>query len=630
MRLMILIIVIFLSFFGASCVSDGSEEGEACETNYDCPVGKECVDGTCVDPGSNTGDSETGDDSEVIDDGPCEPGTVVDCYSGPEGTSGVGPCVKGQKTCKNSGDGYGPCEGEVTPEKDKCTDSIDNDCNGTVNDGFESGAEGCVCIPGSRECLDAESLVVCNNDGTAFEDIVCDPLQGLSCVDGACNGPCSLLSLGTNYIGCDYYPTVTANSLLDRNTFFFAVAVSNSNSDNADITVTQNGNQIVTDTVPGNSMKIIQLNWTSNASNTMTTLKSGESYRLRSTKPITLYQFNPLDYKIGSTYSYSNDASLLMPTNAWGKEYIVAARASIEDGPGFYSVLAAQDGTTVTVTPSITGNHDIFAGAGINMDGTGTVTLNEGDILHVSSAGQMDGYSVDITGTMISADKPIQVIGGHNCTYVPFDQYNACDHLEESMFPLSTLGKAYIVSAPWIQPNTVKAVMTRIIAADEGTTTITYDPADPSWPTTINGRGSFIEIDSEMAFKIVADKRILVAQYMKGQGAGGGTGDPALSLAVPVVQYRDNYLFHAPVNYDQNFVNIIASSDAEVTLDGAPVTGFIPIGTTGFSTANVLLNEGNMGNHTITSASPFFINVYGYGDYTSYWYPGGLNLIPQK
>ena len=32
------------------------------------------------------------------------------------------------------------------------------------------------------------------------------------------------------------------------------------------------------------------------------------------------------------------------------------------------------------------------------------------------------------------------------------------------------------------------------------------------------------------------------------------------------------------------------------------------------------------GNHEITGDQPFGITVYGYGAYTSYWYPGGLNL----
>jgi len=63
-------------------------------------------------------------------------------------------------------------------------------------------------------------------------------------------------------------------------------------------------------------------------------------------------------------------------------------------------------------------------------------------------------------------------------------------------------------------------------------------------------------------------------------------------------------------------------------LDGAPVT-LSPIGATGFSLGRVqALGAGPAadGSHSITGDLAFGITVYGYGQYTSYWYPGGLDL----
>jgi hypothetical protein len=114
---------------------------------------------------------------------------------------------------------------------------------------------------------------------------------------------------------------------------------------------------------------------------------------------------------------------------------------------------------------------------------------------------------------------------------------------------------------------------------------------------------------------------------MMSQFTGGDTGDPALTLAVPVEQYRTEYLFHAPINYEVQYVNVTAPNGALVELDGRPVT-LTPIGTTGWSMARVPLDLGPRGdgNHTIRSSMGFGITVYGYGQYTSYWYTGGLNL----
>ena len=117
---------------------------------------------------------------------------------------------------------------------------------------------------------------------------------------------------------------------------------------------------------------------------------------------------------------------------------------------------------------------------------------------------------------------------------------------------------------------------------------------------------------------------------MVGQAYGGGgpTGDPAMAQAVAVEQYRTNYLFHAPTNYEANYVNVTAPTGATVILDGVaiPAAAFAAIGGTGYSLARRQLANTGTGNHSVTSGVAVGISVYGYGQYTSYWYPGGLNL----
>jgi hypothetical protein len=66
--------------------------------------------------------------------GCCTAGTTRPCYTGPNGTEGVGPCHGGTQLCSANGS-YGPCMGEVLPgtEIGHCTDGIDNDCNGLTD-----------------------------------------------------------------------------------------------------------------------------------------------------------------------------------------------------------------------------------------------------------------------------------------------------------------------------------------------------------------------------------------------------------------------------------------------------------------------------------------------------------------
>jgi hypothetical protein len=369
---------------------------------------------------------------------------------------------------------------------------------------------------------------------------------------------------------------------------------------------------------------------------------AGGAFRLRSSRPVTVYQYNPLEYVMSfegqQEFSYSNDASLLLPVNAWTGDYFVAARNTFGvDGlsagtPGFYTVVASADGTTVSLKPSSSGSY-VLAGAGVAADGTGKVMLDRGDVLKVlSDEFGEDPSPSDLTGTRVTADKPIQVLGGHGCTFVPFD-VQACDHLEESMFPYETLARRYVVAAPRIslggdKPN---ARFVRVIATEDATM-LSYDPPQADAPAVIAKAGEYVEIGpTAVDFAVEANARILVAEYMLGQDAGSGVGDPAMTVAVPTEQYRTTYLFHAPTNYAANYLNIIAPDSAMVLLDGEPVAGFAPVGQSGYAAAAVLLANINGGNHAVTADQPFGISVYGYGDYTSYWYPGGLDLtaLPQ-
>lgn len=488
---------------------------------------------------------------------------------------------------------------------------------------------GCVvCTPYESTCQ-GNTQHQCAGDGSGWIDTVCDPLVGSTCDAGACTGPCAPGLLGQSYIGCDYYPTVTVNSaLMDWSGYMtlghFAVAVSNTTTSTATVTITQGASTVTATDVAAGSVAVIQLPWNALRTATGTQVHGGLSYRLRSTQPVTVYQFNPLEYESGGAHTYTNDASLLFPVTAWRDDYVVVSRQSWAFGgafyPGFYAVVASENGTVVNVAPSPT--SQIRVGAGLAATGAGSVTLNAGDVLQVLSG---DNAAYDLTGTRITANRPIQVIGGHDCTYVPATT-PACDHLEESMFPVITLANDYIVSATSL-PGQVgpKAVFTRIVAVDANTT-LTYDPPNGAWPSSIGSAGGYVELDSSSPFKISASGRVLVSQYMKGQDAGGGSGDPAMAVAVTTPQFRKSYLFHAPVNYEYSYVNVTAPTGVQVLLDGSPVAGFEPVGGTGYSVARVAVSNAGNGNHTMTSNDPFGITVYGYGQYTSYWYPGGLNL----
>jgi IgGFc binding protein len=564
--------------------------GSACNTYTDCATGG-CANGHCVVP--------------------CSAGDIV-C----DGTTA--------KTC----DGHGGFS-DVT------------DCSATNL--LCATLLGCVhCIPDTGTCAGNVGSY-CKADGSGYTTETCDALEGMTCdnATGRCKGDCAPSALGSSYVGCEYFPTVTAN-LTDSSVFHFAVAVSNTTSNAATVTITQGATTVTTQTVAANSVAKIDLPWVASlkgpSSNIVTPFPASirvnaGAYELRSTEPVTVYQFNPLEYTLNGQYSYTNDASLLLPINAWGLQYRGIARHHFAGSSGFVAITAAQDGTSVTLTAGPQTGQFKTGVTGVDANGDGTITMNAGDVVELVSNGSSSASDPnDPTGILITATNPVQVIGGHQCTYIP-DGDAACDHLEESMFPIQTLADTYVVTAPRL-PNSAspKVEMVRIVSTQDNTT-LTYNPGQGGAPASIPTAGGWVEIaNNAQSFMITASHPVYVMQYMEGEEAGGGSGDPAMAQAVTPAQYRTDYRFHAPTNYTTNFVNIVAPVGATVTLDGAAVTGFTAIGATGYGVVRAPLSNAGTGDHTVTASKGVGLSVYGYGQYTSYWYPGGLNLttLPQN
>ena len=153
-----------------------------CEVDADCRAGEGCVmdrctrvtdagvvpmldtggdddgGGTGTDVGS-TGSTESmcdGFDSDFdgrVDEGcSCTPGETQACYPGEAATLMVGPCEFGTQGCDGAGEfgTWTECLGAVVPTEDDCGDRLDDDCNGSPDDG-----PACVCGTGdSRPCYD--------------------------------------------------------------------------------------------------------------------------------------------------------------------------------------------------------------------------------------------------------------------------------------------------------------------------------------------------------------------------------------------------------------------------------------------------------------------------------------------
>jgi hypothetical protein len=604
--------------------------------------------------GLDTPDTENTESTTPPDGGwpLCEPGEINGCSSD----------FKAAITCNDTGEGW---------ESHSCKDD-----KGKYTQCHPD--EGCLfCTPGKRRCKNDEEIEVCGEDGTQWiDDMPCNSeVNGQVCSESGlgagCVRLCELSIKWNTYMGCEYWAVDLDNAFVpggksgyyDAAGSQFAVVVSNPNAKlEATIEVYDSDGKVLFDSnqqpmeegplLPG-ELRIINLP----RRDVNSTVLAPLAYRISSSVPITAYQFNPLE----NVEVFSNDASLLLPENVLGKWYIVMTREqTFELLRGYVTVVATQPGETVvtiTVTaPTLPDNGIPHLKPGESI----TRTLKQFDVFNIET----NKPGADLTGTVVLSTRRVAVFGGSEASNAPntahcvlpdegdglgyckYDGETACDtvldcldfntccadHLEHQMFPVKTWGKHYIASRTF--PRGSERDVWRIMAA-ENNTQITTVPPQVGIP--VLDTGEWFEFESGKDFEILANKPILVGQFLAAEDApepntqgipqpgDAGIGDPAFILVVPFEQYRKDYVFLAPNQYELDYVSIVAPTGADVRFDGIILDNdlFEPIGTGVFSTTKFLIEDGV---HTVSSDEKIGIIVYGYDQYVSYGYPGGLDL----
>jgi IgGFc binding protein len=418
----------------------------------------------------------------------------------------------------------------------------------------------------------------------------------------------------------------------------FAIVVSNPNVGIAAVTVANAAGHTMTVTVDPGAIKALfpqQLGFPDQGQDGAGVTKG--AYKVTSNLPIVAYQFNPLN----NVDVFSNDASLLIPRAGFDKRYIVVSYATLtRRGPnvtgrdnynGYFTVVAWQDDTQIQITAS----GQTVAGA----DGTPAlapgqtyqVTLNAYDTLEIEAAAGPDPFTndglngADLTGSVVQGmnGKTFGVFGGHEAVRISAPNSNCCaDHLEEMLFPTSTWGKQFAVARTTVRRDAPDILR---VVAGTANTQVTFNPPPSSGSCPILAQNAFCDVQITAPTEVVASQPVTVAHLMMSAIQNmTGTGDPSLGIVPPVEQHRTDYKFLAPMDYDEQWVSIVAANGDAVTLDGAALGGFVPFGS-GRMTATAKIG---VGTHQVSCPMKCSVEVYGWSQAVSYLFAGGLDLKP--
>jgi hypothetical protein len=369
----------------------------------------------------------------------------------------------------------------------------------------------------------------------------------------------------------------------------------------------------------------------------------GQAWRITTDVPVSGYDILPY----GGARSFLPSATLLLPTSAWGTNYVAVLPPLGSSGPQWGQIVATEPDTRVQIVPRVAMPGEGAAPPAPANQVTSLV-LGAGEFVQwMPGSGGME-----ISGSVISADKPIAFVGGngYTCYRSQTSSGGGCDSSHQQVPPVAAFGSEYAV-APFTTRRAngqAESIPYRIVGAADGTV-LTYDPPVNA-PSALR-LGQVIDFEATGPFVVRsqdADHPFFVAQVMPGCRVNSGSRDPGGCLGdedyvnvLPPAQYLSKYVFFTDPTYPTTNLVLVRSKtpqgykDVSIGCMGT-VSGWRPFGSAGqYETTTVDLVRGgrgtaqcNNGPQVAQSEGPFGIVVWGLADAASYGYPAGGNVAP--
>lgn len=396
---------------------------------------------------------------------------------------------------------------------------------------------------------------------------------------------------------------------------------------------------------------------------------------LESDKPISVYVIN--------SKLFTSEGYMAIPVNAWGNEYIHCSYFDFKEfgsWKGGLTVLASEDRTKIKLELKGRG-EGLKTLRGKSLGATINKVLNKGQTYMIQGTGQTRG-SFDLTGTVVTGDKPIAIISSHErCMIPPFTVTNGRDNLIAMPPPVQTWGKNYVTIE--LDRSTDKGDYFRVVAAEDDTyfDVRWYHMKTGDylgrWDGHLLKKGDFLDYHGASAeaphdiesirgisyFK--SDKPIFVMQYSYSANwdkTPKGNYDPFMFPVSLVEQFTKATIFQTPSNttgdneYLDNYLNLVVYADAETELERGELLKTLKMDNIPIATTNpellgqkfpplgspyddklywVVMNP-QIGPHTLEGDVSFGGYIYGFANFDSYGWPaatayrklGELDTLP--
>ncbi|XP_052245905.1 uncharacterized protein LOC127854864 isoform X10 [Dreissena polymorpha] len=311
----------------------------------------------------------------------------------------------------------------------------------------------------------------------------------------------------------------------------------------------------------------------------------------------------------------SSDGFLLLPISADAREFVVASYEPYRDAyPSEFLIIALEDSTLIDI--------QLRTSAGPVIIGGKSYSSGQNVSLKIS---RMQTYLVqhehDLTGTHITSSKPVSVVSGTRCAFVPHDA-SGCDFLVEQMLPVSFWQREYVCAK--LKSRGTNRL--RILSSVDG--------------TSVNiganhiklNKGEFYEYvnSNDVATPIESNFPVLVLQYAEGGGHDSKLGDPSM-ITIPSLNGQGaEYFYETATTLAYHYVSITIRTDQAngLNIDGSTVSRSdelkTTINTTEISVIRLSVTVGKHHIYHVDTYVRFGVIVYGFDYGESYGFPLGL------
>ena len=358
---------------------------------------------------------------------------------------------------------------------------------------------------------------------------------------------------------------------------------------------------------------------------------AGRAIRVTAADPIAMYSF--------ITRSSASAATLCLPTNVLGREYVASSFTQVSNEANscsYITIIGVEDNTTVDITVTAPTRGNWSAGS------TNQITLNKGQVYQV--LGTTTGNNgVDLSGSKIvsvassgASCKRIAVFSGSGKLGIAAGGCTgpSADNLYQQLYPVSTWGKRFLTAPSSERPFNYYRVYRK-----SSNTTLTVNGVTVG-PTSFTN--DYYQFYNNSFNLIESNEPISVAQYFPSQGCPPGAGgnanpyDPEMIILSPLEQnIKDVTLQNSPLTNTtlahQHYIQVVmpntGTAISSFRFDGNPVPATSWVAHPQDNTYSYLyLNSVTVGNHRISSDSGFVALAYGYGAFESYGYSAGANV----